>query len=249
MQLKNILTCAAFAAVTIATASSAFAHDVVGGSENYKKRTLNHIQKVENYMAKNYNLSLDENVTVVLAKDTKEFKLYKERLNFSDHELKFGFNQNRAFAVQDKPIILLNKKVMSDKEFDYYLTHELVHRYQVQEAKKKNLSVDKNAVFTEGMAGLIATKMSKFYVRCAADYGANPSYEMLKPAKNFNLAVQKWTPLSKKNQLEGRKIVSPLTSSPTLYAFDGILSLSRYYAQKVEQQRQKQGLPPAVFVE
>lgn len=248
MQLKNILTCAACAAVTIATASSAFAHDVVGGSEHQQKRTLDHIQKVENYMAKNYNLSLGENVTVILAKNTKEFRQYKEKLDSDKHELKFEYDKDRAFAVQDSPTILLNYGAMNVTDFKFYLTHELVHRYQVQEAAKKGLSVDDNAVYSEGIADLIAARMTNKYIRNAADFGEDPSYELLKPAKNFNLALEEWTPHARKNELTGSK-QGFLYRGPGIFSFDGIPALSRYYAAKIESERQKQGLPPAVFVE
>ena len=134
--------------------TTCFAHKAIG----YKtERTMQDIQKIEDYFLNKYNLSLKNNVTVYVTKSHKEYIDTLVRCKVQNaKEI-----ARTSYAVTSKTnTILIDGSMLSDKHFFFILAHEMVHRYQFENIENPHADY----VMLEGLADNIASKISGYYI-------------------------------------------------------------------------------------
>lgn len=148
------------------------AHKAIG----YKpERTMEGIQKTEQYFRDNYNLSLKNDVIVYVTKSYKEYQSVLEKFNVPNAK---ELTRNSYAVTSGTNGILINGSGLSDRHFLFILAHELVHKYQFENYPNPHADY----VLLEGKADIIAEEISKYDIPVS---NHNIPYEELKTREGF----------------------------------------------------------------
>lgn len=153
-------------------ASLCEAHTSIG----YKpERTSEYIHQIEAYFQSNYNISLQNDITVYVTKNFKEYQSVLERCNIPNAK---ELTRSSYAVTSGKNSILINGFGLSDKHFFFILAHEMVHRYQFENYDNPH----DDYVLLEGLADNIASRISGYHIGCS-NHGI--PYNELKSRKQF----------------------------------------------------------------
>lgn len=131
------------------------AHTIVDNHPEMQKQTEEVIEQVESYMKNKYQVSLNEEMTIVNTYDYEEdVKTYK--LEDAAYAIKYS----AAVSVPSRNLIILNMQIVTPEAYRFFLTHELVHKYQAIKAKEEQTTMNKNVGLVEGMADIIAEDLT-----------------------------------------------------------------------------------------
>lgn len=141
--------------------ASCQAHTVADDNPKMQEKALAVIDKVESFMKTNYNISLRNDVTVIntydYAKTITEYKL---------QNIQYALEHSAAVSVPQRNLIILNMNIVTPEAYDFFLTHELVHKYQNLQAAFDGNSADNHIGILEGIADEIAQKLTKITLSC-----------------------------------------------------------------------------------
>ena len=158
MQKKFMLI---LTALLLAISAACQAHIVADDNPKMQKKALAVINKVENFMKTNYNISLRNDVTVIntydYAKTITEYKL---------QDIRYALEHSAAVSVPQRNLIILNMNIVTPEAYDFFLTHELVHKYQNLQAAFDGNNVNNHIGILEGIADDIAQKLTKITLSC-----------------------------------------------------------------------------------
>lgn len=136
------------------------AHTIVDNHPEMQKQTEEVMEQVESYMKDKYQVSLNEEMTIVNTYDyEKNVKTYK--LEDAAYAIKYS----AAVSVPSRNLIILNMQIVTPEAYRFFLTHELVHKYQAIKAKKEQTTMNKNVGLAEGMADIIAEDLTSIQLK------------------------------------------------------------------------------------
>ena len=131
------------------------AHTIVDNHPEMQKQAEEVMKQVDGYMKDKYQVSLNEEMTIVNTYDyEKDVKTYK--LEDAAYAIKYS----AAVSVQSRNLIILNMQIVTPEAYRFFLTHELVHKYQAIKAKEEQTTMNKNVGLVEGMADIIAEDLT-----------------------------------------------------------------------------------------
>lgn len=131
------------------------AHKVIGGNEN---RTLRDIKIIENYYHYCDGIVLNRELVILNVFGRNQFRKELERSKIPNAE----FIAKRAQAVTSRNnLIIINTSGLSDKEYLFYLAHEITHQYQYQLLGD---SFTDDMIYCEGSADIMASRISGQYI-------------------------------------------------------------------------------------
>ena len=146
--------------------------------EGYKlEETAMLTEKVIAYFQKEYGLSLKKDISIYVAKDTKE---YKKKLKFYEYNEIGAYKNTYALAFENSLInsIYINYEACGER-FLFTLAHELTHVYQYLYYPEKVQNED--YMILEGKADMIASKITGYPIK-VFDHGI--PYENIKSKEN-----------------------------------------------------------------
>lgn len=113
------------------------------------------MEQVESYMKDKYQVSLKEEMTIVNTYDYgKDVETYKLR------DAAYAVKYSAAVSVPNRNLIIINMQIVTPEAYRFFLTHELVHKYQAIKAKEELTTINKNVGLPEGMADIIAQDLT-----------------------------------------------------------------------------------------
>lgn len=158
------------------------AHTIVDHHPEMQKQTEEVMEQVESYMKNKYQVSLNEEMTIVntydYGKDAETYKL---------EDAAYAIKYSAAVSVPSRNLIILNMQIVTPEAYRFFLTHELVHKYQAIKAKEEQTTMNKNVGLTEGMADIIAEDLTSIQLE-SKDRGI-PRNELATP-EDFKEAVK-----------------------------------------------------------
>lgn len=178
--MKHRLTAILTALTLSLTASIASAHTIYDDNQTTKKQAEATIKKLDAYMSKHYNITLTDDMTII---NTRNYKNDLKKYNLQDYG--YAVEHSAAVSVPARNIIIINVGTVTKKSYNFFLTHELVHKYQSLKAKQKNTTMDNHAGLLEGIADKIAENVTG--IRLSADDQKIP-FDNLKSAKELKAA-------------------------------------------------------------
>ena len=135
------------------------AHTIVDNHPEMQKQAEEVMKQVDGYMKDKYQVSLNEEITIVNTYDYEEdVKTYK--LEDAAYAIKYS----AAVSVPSRNLIILNMKIVTPEAYRFFLIHELVHKYQTIKAKEEQTTMNKNVGLAEGMADIIAEDLTNIYL-------------------------------------------------------------------------------------
>ena len=142
--------------------------------DGYKvKETAILVEKIINFFQKEYGLTLKKDVSVYVAKDTKE---YKKKIQFYEYN-EIGASTHTSALAFENPLmntIYINYEACG-KSFSFTLAHEMTHIYQYLYYPKE--IQDKDYMILEGKADIMASKITGYPIKII-DHGI--PYETIK---------------------------------------------------------------------
>lgn len=178
--MKHKLTAFLTALTLTLTASAASAHTIYDNNQTTKKQAESAIKKLDAYMSKHYNITLTDNMTII---NTRDYKGDLEKYNLLDYG--YAVEHSAAVSVPARNIIIINMETITKESYNFFLTHELVHKYQSLKAKQENTTMDNHAGLLEGIADKIAEDVTS--IRLSSEDQKIP-FDNLKSAKELKTA-------------------------------------------------------------
>lgn len=158
------------------------AHTIVDNHPEMEKQAKEVMEQVESYMKDKYQVSLNEEMTIVNTYDYEEdVKTYKLK------DATYAIKYSAAVSVPSRNLIILNMQIVTPEAYRFFLTHELVHKYQAIKAKEEQTTMNKNVGLAEGMADIIAEDLTSICLE-SKDRGI-PRNELATP-EDFKKAVK-----------------------------------------------------------
>lgn len=158
------------------------AHTIVDNHPEMQKQAEEMMKQVDGYMKDKYQVSLNEEMTIVNTYDYEEdVKTYKLE------DAAYAIRYSAAVSVQSRNLIILNMQIMTPEAYRFFLTHELVHKYQNIKAKEEQTTMNKNVGLAEGMADIIAEDLTSIQLESK---GRNIPRNELATPEDFKKAVK-----------------------------------------------------------
>lgn len=158
------------------------AHTIVDHHPEMEKQAKEVMEQVENYMKDKYQVSLNEEMTIVNTYDYgKDAETYKLK------DAAYAVKYSAAVSVPDRNLIILNMQIVTPEAYRFFLIHELVHKYQAIKAKEEQTTMNKNVGLTEGMADIIAEDLTN--IQLESKNRGIPRNELATP-EDFKKAVK-----------------------------------------------------------
>lgn len=158
MQKKFIIT---LITLLFIISASCQAHTVADDNPKMQKKALAVINKVESFMKTNYNISLRSNVTII-----NTYNYTKTITDYKLQDIQYALEHSAAVSVPQRNLIILNMNIVTPEAYDFFLTHELVHKYQNLQAAFDGNNVNNHIGILEGIADDIAQKLTKITLSC-----------------------------------------------------------------------------------
>lgn len=157
------------------------AHNIYDKNKETKRITQNTLYTLDNYMQSNYNIKLTEDITII---NTCDYKKDIEKYNLEDYE--YAIEHSAAFSIPEKNIIVINMNTVTKDAYQFFLVHELVHKYQALQAFKEKSSMNNHVGIVEGIADKIAEKITGIEL---SSNNQNIPYNNLKTNQNFKNSI------------------------------------------------------------
>lgn len=157
------------------------AHNIYDKNKETKRITQNTLYKLDDYMQSNYNIKLTENITII---NTCDYKKDIKKYNLEDYE--YAIEHSAAFSIPEKNIIVINMNTVTKDAYQFFLVHELVHKYQALQAFKEKSSMNNHVGIVEGIADKIAEKITGIEL---SSNNQNIPYNNLKTNQNFKNSI------------------------------------------------------------
>lgn len=158
------------------------AHTIVDHHPEMEKQAKEVMEQVESYMKDKYQVSLNEEMTIV---NTYNYEEDAETYKLKDAT--YAVKYSAAVSVPSRNLIILNMQIVTPEAYRFFLIHELVHKYQAVKAKEEQTTMNKNVGLTEGMADIIAQDLTSISLE-SKDRGI-PRNELATP-EDFKKAVK-----------------------------------------------------------
>lgn len=178
--MKHKLTAILTVLTLSLTASIASAHTIYDSNQTTRKQTEATIRKLDTYMSKHYNITLTDDMTII---NTHDYKSDLKKYNLEDYG--YAVEHSAAVSIPAKNIIIINVGTVTKESYNFFLTHELVHKYQSLKAKQENTTMDNHAGLLEGIADKIAENVTG--IRLSSNDQKIP-FDNLKSAKELKAA-------------------------------------------------------------
>ena len=156
------------------------AHTIHDDNIATRKQAESAIEKLDSYMSKYYNITLTDDMTII---NTRNYKSDLEKYNLLDYG--YAVEHSAAVSVPARNIIIINMGTITKESYNFFLTHELVHKYQSLKAKQENTTMDNHAGLLEGIADKIAEDVTG--IRLSSEDQKIP-FNNLKSAKELKSA-------------------------------------------------------------
>lgn len=152
---------------------SADAHQIIGENQYWTRESL---KTIENYFLKNDNIKLNKKLTILNVFGEKELlKILKDN-NIPNAE---KIAKTAQAVTSRNNLIVINIYNLDQKQYLFYLAHEMVHQYQHQILGDR---FGQDMVYLEGSADILAGKISNMYVE---KKNLKIPYESIKNYKDY----------------------------------------------------------------
>lgn len=152
---------------------SADAHQIIGGNQYWTREA---IKTIENYFLKNDNIKLNKELTILNVFGEKELlKILKDN-NIPNAE---RISKTSQAVTSRNNLIVVNICNLDEKQYLFYLAHEMIHQYQHQILGDQ---FGKDMIYLEGSADILAGKISRIYVE---KKNLKIPYESIKNYKDY----------------------------------------------------------------
>ena len=158
------------------------AHTIVDNHPEMEKQAKEVMKQVESYMKDKYQVSLNEEMTIV-----NTYDYGKDAETYELKDAAYAVKYSAAVSVPDRNLIILNMQIVTPEAYRFFLIHELVHKYQAIKAKEEQTTMNKNVGLTEGMADIIAEDLTN--IQLESKNRGIPRNELATP-QDFKKAVK-----------------------------------------------------------
>lgn len=153
--MKKLAYIILYTLLTIFSTTTIEAHTIYEKNPVILTKIENTLKTTDEYMLKHYNLSLKDNLTIINTYD------YKKDINkFHLEDNKYAIAHSAAVSIPGKNTIILNMNIITPEAYPFFLTHELIHKYQKTMAENKNESMNNHIGLTEGIADVLAERIT-----------------------------------------------------------------------------------------
>ena len=175
--MKRFYKGLALLSLCVLWASPCEAHTIVDDHKDMQIRAENTLKDTETYMQKKYHLHLADDMTII---NTYEYEKTLKEYDLQD--IQYAIEHSAAISVPTRNLIVINMNIVSPEAYEFFLTHELVHKYETEKSKY-------HTGLAEGIADVIAMDVRGVHLECKDQH---IPYEDLTTGQDFQEAVEKY---------------------------------------------------------
>lgn len=176
-KLAYTILCSSFIVFSTTTIE---AHTIYEKNPEILKTAENTLKTTDEYMKNNYSLSLTDNLTII---NTYDYKTDINKFHLEDN--KYAIEHSAAVSIPGRNTIILNMNIITPEAYSFFLTHELIHKYQTIQANKNRETINNHIGLTEGIADIIAEKLTGITL---SSKDQNIPFESLQTMTDFQTA-------------------------------------------------------------